>query len=148
VHTLINDSLKKAERWGLIQKNTAALVDRPKMMRKEVVVWSMDEVKQSLTHADNNSRYYMAFELALASGMRQGEILGLRWQDVDFENNYIRITQTLSSDGKEIQPYTKTRAGTRNIDLPERTIEKMKKHKKRVEKEGLKQNPDIIKNLI
>ncbi|OMC75061.1 site-specific integrase [Paenibacillus odorifer] len=135
VHTLINDSLKKAERWGLIQKNPASLVDRPKMIRKEVMVWSMDEVKHFLKHTDNESRYYIAFELALASGMRQGEILGLRWQDVDFENNCVRITQTLSSDGKEIQPYTKTRAGTRNIDLPAETMNQLKKHKNRLEKE-------------
>lgn len=104
VHTLINDSLKKADRWGLIQKNPAALVNRPKAIRKEVIVWGMDEVKRFLKHTDNESRYNIAFELALASGMWQGEILGLRWQDVDFEKNCIRITQTFSSDGKEIQP--------------------------------------------
>lgn len=147
VHTLINDSLKKAERWGLIQKNPAALVDRPKAIRKEVVVWGMEEVKRFLKHADNESRYNIAFELALASGMRQGEILGLRWQDVDFEKNCIRITQTLSSDGKEIQSYTKTRAGTRNIDLPAETMNQLKKHKKRVAKERLQAEPEDYKDL-
>jgi integrase len=146
-YTLINDSLSKAERWGLIQKNPAALVDRPKMTRKEVMVWSMDEVKRFLKHSDNESRYHIAFELALASGMRQGEILGLRWQDVDFENNCVRITQTLSNDGKEIQPYTKTRAGTRNIDLPAETMNKLKKHKKRVEIEKLEAESGSYRDL-
>ncbi|QDH19794.1 tyrosine-type recombinase/integrase [Saccharibacillus brassicae] len=135
VHTLINDSLKKTERWGLIQKNPAALVDRPKSARKEINVWNIDEVKRFLNHPDNDSRYSIAFLLALTSGMRQGEILGLRWKDVDFENGLVRITQTLSSDGKEIQPYTKTKAGARTINLPKGTMNALKKHKKKIQVE-------------
>ncbi|MEM5672973.1 tyrosine-type recombinase/integrase [Bacillus cereus] len=60
--------------------------------------------------------------------MRQGEILGLRWKDVDFENGCVRITQTLSSDGKELLPYTKTKSGSRTIDLTEETVTALKKH--------------------
>jgi integrase len=101
IHTLINDSLKKAERWGLIPKNPASLVDRPKAVKKEIKVWNLEEVKTFLKCAKkHNSRYYIAFLLALTTGMRQGEILGLRWKDVDFENGCVRITQTLSGDGK------------------------------------------------
>lgn len=135
IHTLIKDSLKKAERWELISKNPAALVDRPKAVKKEVVVWDVDEVKLFLKQADNGSRYYIAFLIALTSGARQGEILGLRWQDVDFENNCIRITQTLSSDGKEILPYTKTKSGARTIDLPKETMKRLKKHERMIEQE-------------
>ena len=47
VHTLINDSLKKAERWGLIARNPAALVDRPKAVKKEITVWNVEEVSSS-----------------------------------------------------------------------------------------------------
>ncbi|AYF05392.1 DNA integration/recombination/invertion protein (plasmid) [Bacillus cereus] len=128
VHTLINDSLKKAERWGLIARNPAALVDRPKAVKKEITVWNVEEVRQFLKYAKKSGRYYIAFLLALTTGMRQGEILGLRWKDVDFENGCVRITQTLSSDGKELLPYTKTRSGSRTIDLPEETVAVLKKH--------------------
>ncbi|EMI09196.1 integrase family protein [Anoxybacillus gonensis] len=79
--------------------------------------------------------------------MRQGEILGLRWKDVDFENGCVRITQTLSSDGKEILPYTKTKSGARTIDLPEETIVQLKKHKKLIQQEKLKLGPQIYKDL-
>lgn len=51
VHTLINDSLKKAERWGLIARNPAALVDRPKAVKKEITVWNVEEVRQFLKYA-------------------------------------------------------------------------------------------------
>jgi len=128
VHTLINDSLKKAERWGLIARNPAALVDRPKAVKKEITVWNVEEVRLFLKHAKKSGRYYITFLLALTTGMRQGEILGLRWKDVDFENGCVRITQTLSSDGKELLPYTKTKSGSRTIDLPEETIMALKEH--------------------
>ncbi|PIE92123.1 site-specific integrase [Bacillus fungorum] len=128
VHTLINDSLKKAERWGLIARNPAALVDRPKAVKKEITVWNVEEVRQFLKYAKKSGRYYIAFLLALTTGMRQGEILGLRWKYVDFENGCVRITQTLSSDGKDLLPYTKTKSGSRTIDLPEETATALKKH--------------------
>ncbi|HDR7661449.1 site-specific integrase [Bacillus wiedmannii] len=128
VHTLINDSLKKAERWGLIARNPAALVDRPKAVKKEITVWNVEEVRKFLEYAKKSGRYYIAFLLALTTGMRQGEILGLRWKDVDFENGCVRITQTLSSDGKDLLPYTKTKSGSRTIDLPAETVIALKRH--------------------
>lgn len=67
--------------------------------------------------------------------MRIGEILGLRWKDVDLENGCLRITQTLSSDGKELMPYTKTTSGMRTIDLPPETTSYLELHKKRIKKE-------------
>lgn len=135
VHTLINDSLKKAERWGLIQKNPASLVDRPKAVKKEIKVWNLEQVKLFLKNADLNARYFIAPLLGLTTGMRIGEILGLRWKDVDLERGFIRVTQTLSSDGKELMPYTKTASGTRTIDLPPETISYLEMHKKRIDKE-------------
>lgn len=137
VHTLINDSLKKAERWELISRNPASRVDRPRADKKEIKVWNVQEVQTFLKFAENYNRYYIAFLLALTTGMRQGEILGLRWKDIDFAQGCLRITQTLSVDGKELLPYTKTKAGTRTVDLPEETLEKLLIHKNVVEQEKL-----------
>lgn len=128
IHTLINDSLKKAERWSLISKNPAALVDRPLAIKSEITVWDLQQVKLFLKEAEGVSRYCIFFDIALTSGMRKGEILGLRKKDIDWNNNCIRITQTLSNDGKEIMPYTKTKAGSRSIDLPKETMKQLKKH--------------------
>ncbi|MGG3758296.1 site-specific integrase [Bacillus anthracis] len=148
VHTLINDSLKKAERWGLIGRNPAALVDRPKAVKKEITVWNVEEVRQFLKYAKKGGRYYIAFLLALTTGMRQGEILGLRWKDVDFENGCVRITQTLSSDGKDLLPYTKTKSGSRTIDLPEETVTALKMHwlfiREEREKNHFYKNLDLV----
>lgn len=147
IHTLINASLKKAVRWELISKNPAAHVDRPKAVRKEIKVWDVKEVKRFLKLGNYGSRYFIAFELALTTGMRQGEILGLRWKDVDFENGSIRVTQTLSNDGKELLPYTKTKSGARSIDLPEETIARLRKHKQMVEEEKQSANVEEYRDL-
>ncbi|WP_434182251.1 site-specific integrase [Bacillus thuringiensis] len=80
-----------------------------------------------MKYAKKSGGYYIAFLLALTTGMRQGEIRGLRWRDVDFENGCVRITQTLSSDGKDLLLYTKTKSGSRTIDLPEETVTALKK---------------------
>ncbi|WP_257209556.1 tyrosine-type recombinase/integrase [Bacillus thuringiensis] len=55
----------------------------------------------------------------------------------------IRITQTLSSDGKEILPYTKTKSGSRTVDLPEKTIIQLKKHRKLIEAEKLEVGSEV-----
>jgi integrase len=93
VHSIINDSLNKALNWELVKKNVAAVVDRPKSEKKEMEVWEVDEAHEFLKVAEKD-RYYAVFLLALTTGMRQGEILGLRWKDVDLEAGVVAVTQT------------------------------------------------------
>ncbi len=141
IHSLIKDSLNKAERWGMIQRNVASLVDRPKSFRKEMKIWSVEEVKKFLD-ISIGSRYYVAFLLALTTGMRQGEILGLRWKDIDFENNSLSIVQTLSHDGKSFNSQAKTKTSLRSIILPNETLKILKDHQNMVLLE--KQQNDIL----
>ncbi|WP_279538541.1 tyrosine-type recombinase/integrase [Paenibacillus agricola] len=67
-------------------------------------VWDEQEVRKFLKIAHNEeSRLYIDFHLALLTGMRQGEILGLRWCDVDLDNSNVIVRQTLSHDGKTLK---------------------------------------------
>jgi len=133
-HSLINNSLKKAMKWDLIKQNPATLVDRPKSFKNELKVWSIEEVKLFL-EVSKSSRYYIAFLLAITTGMRQGEILGLRWKDIDFLNNTLSVRQTLNHKGTKITPGAKTKSGIRNISLPIETINALKTHKILIESE-------------
>lgn len=72
VHTIINDSLNKAVGWEMVAKNVAAVLDRPKARKKEMEVWEVDEAYAFLKISEKD-RYYVAFLLALTTGMRQGE---------------------------------------------------------------------------
>ncbi|QDX95472.1 site-specific integrase [Brevibacillus laterosporus] len=145
VHTIINDSLNKAVSWEMIPKNVASVVDRPKAGKKEVEVWELEEAHTFLKSSEKD-RYYIAFLLALTTGMRQGEILGLRWKDVDLEKGVISITQTLSHDGKELQIGAKTNSGNRTIAIDAETVKEMRKVEKRYKAEKLKADPGMYED--
>src|SRR5690606_30007453 len=106
VHKVLRNALGTAVKWGMISKNVATMVDRPKADKAEIKIWTIEEANQFLKVAKETTRYYIAFLLALSTGMRQGEILGLRWQDVDFEKGIIKVIQTLDHQGKKIQSET------------------------------------------
>ncbi|WP_236013224.1 site-specific integrase [Paenibacillus glycanilyticus] len=82
-------------------------------------------------------RYYCAFLLALTTGMRQGEILGLRWQDVDLKNRTISVRQILNHDGKSFDVGAKTASGIRSIGIDKVTVDRLEKLKRRTNQEHM-----------
>lgn len=140
VHILMKDALKKAERWGLVAKNAATHVDAPKVTRKEVRVWDVDQVRTFLEVA-KESPYFLIFLLTITTGMRKGEVLALPWKNVNLEDGTLSITQTLNNKGK-IVPGAKTRSGFRSIDLPDETVNALREHKKDLPKQ--KQLAEIL----
>lgn len=128
-HTLIKDSLRQARLWNMISENPADLIKRPSAAKKEMQIWSMDEAQSFLKYAEGDP-LYIVFLLALTTGMRQGEILGLRWKDVNKENRVISITQILNHDGKEFEVGAKTISGQRPIRIDQHTMKALENHRK------------------
>jgi len=124
IFEIIKNSLEHAVDFELVMKNAARKVKLPKMDRKEIEVWSENEINKFLNTAEGDP-FYMVFHLALTTGMRQGEILGLRWKDVDLDKGKLSIKQTLSHDGKFFISGAKTKASLRTIPLPEATIKRL-----------------------
>ena len=145
IHTIIKDSLNKAVVWDLILKNPAAQVERPKVSKKEIKVWENPEIDIFL-EAAKVYRYRTAFLLALTTGMRQGEILGLRWKDIDFKKSTLSIVQTLSHDGKELSIGAKTTAGNRVIAIDRNTLSELSKHRAK-QKEEMMANRNVYTDL-
>lgn len=150
IFSLVSSSLISAVKKDLIPKNVAALAEnKPKVKRKPVEVWDEQDVRHFLQVVrESGSRYYIAFHLALTTGMRQGEILGLRWQDIDFKRNLISVRQTLSHDGKEFG-IPKTESSIRSITIDSNTLEALKQHQTVVSKEkednaGIYQDHDLV----
>ncbi|MCM3761833.1 site-specific integrase [Alkalihalobacillus oceani] len=133
VHAVIKNALNQAIKWQLINRNVASLVSKPKGKRKKIEVWSEIEAN-SFLHAAQNSQYYVAFLLALTTGMRQGEILGLAIEDINLNHGTLSVTQTLSHSGKDIRPYTKTSSGHRLISIDPTTLIDIKKQSQKVKK--------------
>ncbi|MCU5539051.1 integrase [Bacillus cereus] len=84
----------------------------------------------------------MVFHMALVTGMWQGELLELWWEDVDLEKGHLTISQTLSHDWKTFLLGGKTKSSLRKILLPASTIAKLKEHRTVVLKEKLSQDKE------
>ncbi|MYZ36697.1 tyrosine-type recombinase/integrase, partial [Streptomyces sp. SID4917] len=95
-----------------------------------------DEARQFLASAQSH-RLHALFQLALHTGLRKGELLGLRWEDLDLDTGTAAIRRTLqrtSADGLTTLP-TKTRASERRIALPTRCLQSLKRHDEQQQRE-------------
>jgi integrase len=136
-HMILHDALDRAVKWGLVARNVAEAVDPPKPDRVEMHAWTIDEVRKFLDVA-KESRYYIVFILAITTGMRKGEILGLRWSDVDLENARLYVKQTLTYvKGEPVFLEPKTDKGKRLVALPPDVVDVLRKHRKNQAQEKL-----------
>jgi integrase len=108
IKTVLRSALAQALKWSLVSRNSAALVDAPRIPRKQVVPFDAEQATR-LLEAAKSSRYEAVYQLALMLGMRRGELLGLRWTDVDLDGRALRVSQSLSASpraptGREREP--------------------------------------------
>ena len=94
LHRVLHRALGQAQRWGVVDENAAALVDPPRPEPRDMRALSPEEVRRFLAAA-SGSRLEALYILAVTTGMRQGELLGLRWRDVNLEARSIRVTGSL-----------------------------------------------------
>jgi len=126
VVTMLKKALDKAVQYKLIRENYMRQVTLPRVVKKAKEIWTAKQAIQFLK-ATEDKRFHCVYALALLTGMRQGEILGLRWRDIDFERRIISINQTLTHYGKTIKSGAKTAAGIRTIAMPNLLITILKK---------------------
>lgn len=152
-HTVLRSALQQADKWGKINRNPADLVDLPKAERKEMKALSPTEAAEFMK-ASSYSRLKALFSLMLTSGIRPGEALGLRWQDVDFENNRITINRALTRSGKGWKlDEPKTARSRRTIPIPKEVtndLEEVRQSQERAateRKKIIKWHPEKAKKL-
>ncbi len=114
-HTLLYGALSQAEKNQLVVKNVVALVEPPRKERKEKPTLSQEQVAGQPLPGIANDRLAAAIFLLFGTGLRWGEVLGLRWQDVDFEEAITRSTNT--------RPYTAPQRGKGCPQNPSRVPE-------------------------
>ncbi len=141
-HTVLRKALSDAERLGLVFRNAAAAARGPAVERPEFTVWSSDEVRQFFAAGELN-RLYGAFVLLATTGMRRGEVLGVRWKDVDLDSGQLAIVQTITNvDGKLTIGSPKTSKSKRVIYLDETTVTMMRQHRRRQREDQVAMGPD------
>ena len=129
-HAVLRAALNHAERLDLIRRNPIDHVDSPRVERKEMRVWSPEQVAAFLTVA-RTSPLYMLYRLALATGMRQGELLGLRWTDVDLPGARISVQSRMDAVSRTLEQ-PKTRRGRRSIPLSPSTVAELSAYQEAV----------------
>ena len=130
MHQLLNQAFNQAVKWKKILSNPVIDADLPAVRYEEMLIWSIDEVNNFLK-ASKRERQYLAFILAVYTGMRRGEILGLKWSDIDFENKRIRVNRSLSYTTKRGYLFTalKTKKSKRQIPITEKVLNELRRHK-------------------
>lgn len=130
IHRVLFTALKQAVAWQLIPRNIGEAVTPPRPERREVKAMTPNDVIMIL-EAVANTNLEIPTVLALGTGMRLGEVLGLRWADIDLEKNSARISQTIqqTGDGLVFVP-PKTHRSRRSVSLPAFVVKALRKHKK------------------
>ncbi|ABY95867.1 MULTISPECIES: site-specific integrase [Thermoanaerobacter] len=130
-HRVLKSALKKAVVWQLISKNPCDYVEPPKKNKNEITVWSINDVKKA-KEIFKDTPIYLHFMLALYTGMRIGEICGLKWEDIDFNNKTCTVKRQYQQvGGKEIIKEPKSETSIRVIPLHSDVIEVLKEEKKK-----------------
>src|SRR5665811_551698 len=133
-HLRLSQALNQAVLFHFVQANVCDHAKPPAMVKAKPQVWNTAEAKTFLDMAESDSLSPL-WHLLLVEGMRRGEALGLRWQDVNWQRGTAHIAQSvragIAKGEAVIQPRTKTRSGARTVRLTARTVAALKAQKKR-----------------
>jgi integrase len=132
IHTVVRAALKDAVRWKAVSQNVADYSDPPpSRSAREMQVWDAATLRAFLAYV-RDDRHYALWLLAATTGMRRGELAGLRWRDVDLDRAYLAVTQSVVLVGAEVKISTpKTTKSRRAIALDEATVEALRAHRQR-----------------
>lgn len=142
-HVRISQALEQAVKLGLASRNVAKSVTPPRYRPAEMKAWTAEEARRFLAVAKTKSRVGPLWLLLLSTGLRKGEALGLRWEDVDLDNNSLQVRRTLGVVGN--RPYIgppKSKAAYRTVELPHEAVAALCSHRAKQHQRRLKLGTD------
>jgi integrase len=129
LHAVLFGAFRLAMRWGLIGRNPAEAVQAPKVQRREMAVLTAEQAQALMRADDPLSCLYV---LALTTGMRQGELLALRWRDVDLDEGIVRVNRNLVRvKGAWLLADVKRDKSRRQIQIGRLALDALKAHRLR-----------------
>jgi integrase len=150
VHNVLSSALKQAVRWKMIIQNPCEFSELPRMEKTEMMYFTPEETAKFL-NAAKDDKFFSAFYLAIETGMRPEEYLGLRWKDIDFENKALSVRRALvvKKGGGFIFTEPKTKKSRRSIPLSNTAIKILKEYRRNQLEERMKlgadyQNLDLV----
>jgi integrase len=141
IHAVLRRALSRAVKAGYLGQNVASLVDPPRVPHKEIEPMSPSQVREFLA-AIRGDRLEALYVVAVAIGLRQGEALGLRWQDVDFDSRLIHDRVELQRLERQFRIVElKTHRSHRTVAMPQYVVDQLREHRTRQRKERLRLGP-------
>lgn len=129
LHSVMHTALRQAEAWGAVQRNVARLVNPPRVRRHEMRTLSPAEARM-LLQAASSDRYEALFAVAVSTGMRLGELLGLRWRDVQLDAATLRVIASLQATKEGYQfVEPKSARSRRQIALTQTAVAALRRHR-------------------
>ena len=129
LHRVVSTMLKHAAQWGVIARNVATMVDAPRVKASELEILSPEQLKAALASLRSPELRTIA-DVALGSGLRRGELLALRWQDIELDAAVLRVEQAVEQTkrGGIVIKAPKTRHGRRAVSLAPATVAVLREH--------------------
>ncbi|NIN67602.1 MAG: tyrosine-type recombinase/integrase, partial [Anaerolineae bacterium] len=129
-HRVLREALQHAVKWHLLTHNPADAVEAPRAPRYEIPALASEQVQRVLAAADETA-YGTLVHTALLTGLRLGELLGLRWQDVDLEAGTLQVRQTCQWLPRQgfIFRQPKSHNSIRSVSLSRATVERLRQHR-------------------
>lgn len=130
-HNILNAAFRQAVRWEMLGKNPLDAVIAPKVEKKHETTWSEDEQIRFLDAAkEAGDPFYVAYCVALITGLRRGEVVGLQWSDIDIDARTLTVNRIVTKDGSEYvtRPH-KSKAGHRTLKIPAELVSALKVHR-------------------
>jgi integrase len=144
IHAILKRALGQAEKWGLVSRNVARLVDPPRVRRAEIEPLTPEEARRLLDVVEGD-RLAALYSVAVALGLRQGEALALRWSDVDLETGVLRVRRIVqrvkrpgATESELLYSEPKSARSRRTVALPKVCVDALRAHRARQAAERLK----------
>jgi len=138
IHRLLHRALGHAATWGIIAQNPAAVVNPPKVPDAEITILTEEQIGSVLSHLNGRTlRPIISF--LVGTGCRRGEVLALRWKDVDWNGSRVRIERSVEQTkkgGLRIKS-PKTKKGRRNVSISPWLLAELRAHRTRQQERRL-----------
>ncbi|MFK9095458.1 tyrosine-type recombinase/integrase [Bacillus salipaludis] len=142
MHNLLRQAFEQAKIWNMINFNPVINASPPPIKDCDIDTWTKDEVSHFLKCIRSES-IYIAFVIAIYTGLRRGEVLGLKWEDIDFKTQVINIRRSLAcTENGLILKEVKTKSSRRQISISPFVINELLAHKE--QQDSLKKRLGLI----
>ncbi|MCD6475335.1 MAG: site-specific integrase, partial [Anaerolineaceae bacterium] len=130
LHSVLHRALQYAVEKHILPNNPADGATLPRHQKPEKKIWSLDEIRTFL-NAAKLFPYEIVYYLAITTGMRQSELFGLRWEDLDWDKETIHVQRQIVREKKGVWNFgpLKSKSANRIIPLSKKTMEKLKIHR-------------------